>query len=690
MIHLRNSPFFWIAILVYTSFSVAKTMSFAIIPGHKILLFVLLGVLGWFITKPFLGSKGLIGSLLLMLFVSVASVWHYRAFSEKIFRQPCLSESTRMSGELEVHQVLKKKSYGLILKARVMNLQDVNDITRTMADRFIRLTIRDPDSLFLLPGDRITITGWVVGIEGPKNPKSFDMRAHYRTLGMQHQMTCNREDISISGKTQFTLARLPAKWQAGLSEKVTSHLSLASAQLVSALVWGDRSELDPEIRNAFALSGAMHVLSVSGMHVAIIYSGLYLLLGKPGGGKFGRRILRFCLYATAIFSYMLVTGASPAAVRASLMIILFLLGKSMGWNTNVWNLLGVAAFLQLWTDPFVGENLGFQLSFLAMAGILLFTQPLTRCWPIRQKWLNSIWSIVAMSIAAQAFLIPLLLYHFHQFPVTFILSSLVAVPAGYIIVFGAVGLLGLSAFGWPMPWTVLDQTVEIFIRIMTWLACWNPPMYYSFPSLANHALLAMMISLAFYWMYKWRPLGITGCTCGITVFLSLSIHRAQQWNTDEFIIYHSHRGILIDVIMDGKCFAFSDSAMTLSNVEFIARNYRCHKDIFQVANIPLENMYLNGRIQYQSAVLNIDSIQLQIWNGRSQLVPGLDPPEYLLITDVGDPNQLKVAIQSYPEMAPILAASLPWRERNKLIWWLKEKQIGFYDINASGFFKQSL
>mgnify|MGYP003379077168 CR=1 FL=1 len=91
--------------------------------------------------------------------------------------------------------------------------------------------------------------------------------------------------------------------------------------------------MNEEIRDAFADSGAMHVLSVSGMHMAMIYSMLLLFLGPPGAGTYARRIFRFVCYAVAIILYMGLTGACPAVVRSGLMILLYLLGKAMGWNT---------------------------------------------------------------------------------------------------------------------------------------------------------------------------------------------------------------------------------------------------------------------------------------------------------------------------------------------------------------------
>ena len=109
---------------------------------------------------------------------------------------------------------------------------------------------------------------------------------------------------------------LSARWQATLCHSIEQHTSLEVAQMTNALVFGERSAMDDEIRDAFANSGAMHVLSVSGMHMAIIYSMLYVILGAPGGGSLSRRLIRLSLYTISIIIYVGLTGASPAVLRA--------------------------------------------------------------------------------------------------------------------------------------------------------------------------------------------------------------------------------------------------------------------------------------------------------------------------------------------------------------------------------------
>ncbi|HJW31541.1 MAG TPA: ComEC/Rec2 family competence protein, partial [Saprospiraceae bacterium] len=291
----------------------------------------------------------------------------------------------------------------------------------SLTDQFILLLIRDPGSIVFFPYDRIVLNGWVSPIAAPLNPDAFDPRAYYLTLGIRHQITTKGNEIVIHPFSHFSILRFTAKWQKFLSDMVRAHTSPEVAQVITALVWGDRSDMASDVRQAFANSGAMHVLSVSGMHVAMIYSMLLWLLGAPGEGLLFKRIVRFVLYAVAILMYVALTGACPAVVRAGLMILLFLFGKALGWNAQVWNLLGFAAFIMLWVNPYVWHNIGFQLSFLAMAGILMYAKPIMRTFSFRFKLWQWIWEIIALSIAAQIFIVPVLLAQFHQFPLTFII-----------------------------------------------------------------------------------------------------------------------------------------------------------------------------------------------------------------------------------------------------------------------------
>ena len=510
------------------------------------------------------------------------------------------------------------------------------------------------------------------------------------TLGIRHQLTCKGLETTITSATSNSLFRITAKWQATLSKMVSEHTSVDVAQLTNALVWGDRSDMNEEIRDAFADSGAMHVLSVSGMHMAMIYSMLYLILGAPGSGTYSRRLIRLGFYSVAIILYMGLTGACPAVVRSGLMIILFLCGKAMGWNTQIWNLLGFAAFLMLWSNPFLYENIGFQLSFLAMAGILMYAKPIIRSLSFRQILLQRIWEITAVSIAAQVFILPILLKQFHQFPLTFIASSLVAMPASYVIIFGSILNVILSCFGiyWLWPW--YDKVGYYFIESMKWMAGLNPSMNYSLPSTGSLLLMAMAILFSIALVYHWKNGQRIAYVLGLSVLVTLGWHRTHQWKTDDFVIYHHYKGLMADLFIGGQCISIQDCGLTSQSVEFAARGYRCFRDAIHTSTFCKKNEFNTGVLKYEASVLQLSSASIVVWDSLVNPLVLTGSMTHILVDNCENLRALKEFICLHPESMIILPAHLDRRTKNGLIRFLENNEIPYYDISQQGYFRLRL
>ena len=477
MINLRNSPFLWFALLLLLAYSVPQFTPLDPDGTLMTALWVITLVCGTISLFKFKPGTQIRSTVAIGILIMAGGIIRVTCFVEEIFPKELLTSSVRMQGVVSVTEVLKVKEQSITLKCRQEGLlSDTLDGSIRYSDKYILVQIRQTDLRKVFPGDRFYIQGWVSAFNAPMNPHAFDIRKYYRSIGIRHQISCKGSEVIPQIDSDHSLFRLTAKWQSTLCDIVSAHTSPEVAQLTNALVWGDRTYMNEEIRDAFADSGAMHVLSVSGMHMAMIYSMLLLILGPPGAGNYARRAFRFACYAIAIILYMGLTGACPAVVRSGLMILLYLLGKAMGWNTPIWNLLGFAAFLMLWINPFVWMNVGFQLSFLAMAGILFYAQPTIRYLSFKNIILHRTWEITAVSIAAQIFILPVILRQFYQFPLTFIASSLVAMPASYVIIFGSLINICLSVVGIDFLWHWYDIAGHWFILCMKWMAGLNPEM----------------------------------------------------------------------------------------------------------------------------------------------------------------------------------------------------------------------
>jgi ComEC/Rec2-related protein len=688
MINLRNSPFLWLAFLLIISFTLGDNLRiFSYTWATALFAFMMLASLYGAILK-YDPSLKYLSTISISCMVFLSGLWRQYQFHQELYPASILTKPILMEGTVSIEEVLKSKETSLSIQGQILHLTSQKDSSRVeYRDRYILLQIRNPVKKDLFPGDQLDFSGWVSPIQAPLNPYAFDARVYYNTIGIRHQVTCKGEEIVVRTSKKFSLNRLTARWQAALSNKVRLHTSAQVAQVTNALVWGDRSDMDSDVRDAFADSGAMHVLSVSGMHVAMIYSILFLFFGAPGDGIFIKRIIRFIFYASAILLYVGLTGACPAVVRAGLMILLFLFGKTMGWNTQIWNLLGFAAFMMLWLNPYVYHNIGFQLSFLAIAGILLFAKPIIRSLSFQSKILHWTWEIVSLSLAAQVFIVPILLRQFHQFPLTFIISSIVAIPAGYIIIVGALINVFLSFVGFDFLWPPLEWTGYYFIRSMKWMAALNPAMNYSMTPTAGWLIFLMSVIFSAAVVYHWPKGKYLAYGLGVTALTLLAIHRTSVWSGKELLIYHTFKGVLIDATANGFCHSLKEGDLSPEQIEFAARGNRCERDNIAVKTLGFHDTIQTADFIYENNRLNFSTYSILIVNTYSIEKEEVKKYTHLLITNTDSIPAVKNIICNHPDAVVILPASLARKTKNNLVYFLKGNDIKYYDIAQSGYLR---
>lgn len=252
--------------------------------------------------------------------------------------------------------------------------------------------------------------------------------------------------------------RLAAGALAGLRRLIDSvdfaHDSTGS--LITALLTGDRSGLTAGQTAAFRASGASHILALSGLHLGVIYLIVARILSVLGNSIPARRI-RSILTVFLAGSYTLATGAGPSIVRAFLFILiretcaLFPERRISPVRT-----LLAALTLQLAVQPQVITSLGFQLSYLAMAGLVILYPRLSSWYPEEgfSLILRRVWQAAALAVSCQVFTAPLVWIHFHSFPKYFILTNLLALPMTSALMTASVGALALQALGACPPFLI--------------------------------------------------------------------------------------------------------------------------------------------------------------------------------------------------------------------------------------------
>ena len=282
-------------------------------------------------------------------------------------------------------------------------------------------------------------------------------------LGLWAFLTEQRYDAMDTGPS--AIERLALRCREAFSERI-DRLPFEDAEtgaLVKALTTGDRSGLSRETTAAFRQSGASHILALSGLHLGILYAFLSFLGGAAGGHPVARG-LRFALITGLSGAYVLMTGASPSLVRAFLFILLGETARLTRRRTSLTGSLCGALTLQLAFHPGAILSTGFQLSYLAMAGIALVYPPLKRLYPEGRRWspMRTLWNAAALAIACQLTTAPLVWFRFHTFPRYFLLTNLLALPLTTLLMGTAGVTLLFSVLGWCPE--ILIKATELIVR----------------------------------------------------------------------------------------------------------------------------------------------------------------------------------------------------------------------------------
>jgi competence protein ComEC len=313
------------------------------------------------------------------------------------------------------------------------------------------------------PGDILVAKGTLEKPISTVNPEQFDYRRYLRNkdILLSDQLWDNAFEINHQPGNFWSLRR----WITGTSEWADRQFRAnihdnASYGLVKAMLLGRRDDLQAGQTDDYIASGTVHILSVSGMHVAIIFLLITTTLGWLKRWEYGK-LLYVSIIILLLGFYALVTGFSPSVQRATIMCIVFVLAEVSGRKQHAMNTLAISALLILLFDPSALFDVGFQLSYLAMSGIFLFYQPIFEIFSPGNRIARFVWQVSALAFAAQLTTFPLSLYYFHQFPTYFWLVNPFVIAFTNVLLPVALAVLLVSITGIPWAQWLVNQVVDL-------------------------------------------------------------------------------------------------------------------------------------------------------------------------------------------------------------------------------------
>ncbi len=453
-------------------------------------------------------------------------------------------------------------------------------------------------------GDELLISAYYLPVEPPYNPSEFNFKKWLASKNIYHQTFIKQEQLvklaSNKGYSIVKYALDTRKKQVEIYRRLIKNDEAFA--VASTLILGYRADLSKETLAAYSKTGTIHALSVSGMHVGIIYIMLNWLLKFLDRKSIGR-LFKTLLICFLVWYYSLITGFSPSVLRSAIMLTAFILAKQSKRSTNNYNVVSFTAIVLLFLNPFVIWDVGFQLSFLAVFGLIYYQPKIYKWRYFENKWLDKLWSTVAMSLAAQLATLPLSVYYFHQFPVYFIISNLFILIPITVLMYGGIAILLFKAY-FLAP--VFEWLINFTNAGLKWIA--NLP-YAGITEiwLNSWQLLLMCIFIATITIgfnsYKAKYV-LFGLAVLLVLQMSLSFQKIASAKQNEVILFSLRKNYAAAFIDGNDCILLSDLRKDEKSFEFFVKPLLDQKHVDQIHFIKWdENYRTNNFIKQHSQLI---------------------------------------------------------------------------------------
>lgn len=443
------------------------------------------------------------------------------------------------------------------------------EIVQTLAKQ----SVKERVLLYLQPSDEAAELGYgdllfvhtdFSRIEPPHNPDAFDNQLYMRRRGIYYSgFVRDGAWVRVGSHPANQLKLLAQKARNHLTDiYISAGMSGDELDVLKAILLGDDDTLDPDLRASYSSAGVSHILCVSGMHVGIIFMIISFLLKPLDLSRFSR-ILKTVLVLTVIWLYAHITGLAPSVTRSATMFTFVAFGQHLRRNTNVFHSLFASMFILLVINPLLMFEVGFQLSYLAVTGIVLFQPKLASIYQCRTKVGNYFWELLTVSVSAQLGTSPISIYYFAQFPNYFMLSNLSVIALSFVVIITGVALLPISFiplitryFSWLLTWEIrMMNRIIVFVEQLPCSVTENIDLH-----IIQVFLLYGVIGCICYLLY-YRDRKVFWCT-GIlfTLFCcSFAVKKLMLGRETEFIAYHVRKCSVMEFSAYGQTVWFSDS-----------------------------------------------------------------------------------------------------------------------------------
>ncbi len=470
-----------------------------------------------------------------------------------------MENNTEWMVRVEEEPTLRKKS------VKVPAIVLTTDRKKEKAKAKILLYLKPtPDALGLHYGDLLFVHSKLSRIPPPCNPATFNNQRYMQRRGIFYSGFVNENGWERIGNKPGNLLKYFSKSTRDKLTAIYSSAGMSGEELdiLKAILLGDDDTLDPELKASYSSAGVSHILCVSGMHVGVIFMIINFLL-MPLNLFRSSRIIKTILVMLVIWLYAHITGLAPSVTRSATMFTFVAIGQLLQRNTNVFHSLFASMFILLIIHPLLLFEVGFQLSYLAVAGIVLFQPKLSALYTCRTRIGHYFWELVTVSMAAQIGTFPISIYYYAKFPNYFLFSNLSVITLSFAVIITGISLLPFSF-------------IPSFTRYVSWMLTKEISIMNSIIRFIEHLPCSVTENIDYHVVQVILLYAVIGCVCMLlyqrsrktfwiastffTLFsVSFAVRKVLLDSETRFLAYHIRKSSALGFQKQGDMVLFSDS-----------------------------------------------------------------------------------------------------------------------------------
>jgi competence protein ComEC len=522
-------------------------------------------------------------------------------------------------------------------------------------------------------GNKIKVFETPKALQNSFNPHEFDYSKYLQNQNVFHEVKLKESDfidVSVDYNFYHYINVIKSKL---LKSYLVESFKSDNYNLLMALLFGEKTELSKELSASYTQAGIIHILAISGLHIALIY-GIVLWLTKPLQRIKKGNVYIFLISLSVLWFYAVLAGFSASIVRAVVMFSIIALAKILNRQSNIYNSLALSAMILLLYNSNYLFDVGFQLSFAAVLSIVVF-QPFVRKYSYSKYYVvRETKSLLLISLFAQIGVLPLTLYYFGQFPLLFLVANLIAIPLSSIILVLGLALIPFNFF-LPKVAVYLSIFVNMLIDWMNTFTAWIVQFdAFIIKNITFHevlvVLLYVIIGCVIYFVYHPKIKNLSLILVAVLLLqMGYFFLNSKENSNDEFVVFNvMNHNLFVETKNNSAVFYTDDLEVSKQTIVAYTRG----KFVKSYRIEPVKNVYA-----FKKKILCIDS--LGVYNAKQK-------PEVVVLIQSPKINLKRLIATIKPQQ--IIADGSNFKSYIKL--WMttcEQEKIPFHDTTEKGFYR---